>query len=160
MKPAHCDYEQEVEQAVSSDAWSESLRSHAAHCALCSEVALVAGFLRSEAALACAEAVLPDPNRIWWKAQLAAKRAAAERVVRPIALMEQLAWACAALLCGVAFLWLRPRITVWFGEVSLLWTHRAATGAAAPTLPFVVAACVFLALPVLLFGLHISWSEE
>lgn len=165
MKLAHCTQEEAVVQAAHSGDWSEPLRSHAARCPICSEVALVSSFLRIEAESARAEAVLPDPGRIWWKAQLAARREAAERALRPIALMEKLAVACGALCLGIAFFWQWPRISSWtsgwLGRVADLWTHRMPAGSAAQmSLPLVATLGLFLLLPVLLFGLYVSWSEE
>lgn len=161
MKPIHCTHEEAIAQAAHSGDWSEPLRSHAARCPICSEVVLVSSFLRTEAQSARAEAVLPDPGRIWWKAQLAARREAAERAVRPIALMEKLAFACGALFLGIAFFWQWPRISGWLGRVADLWTHRVLAGPAAQmSLPLVATLGLFLLLPVLLFGLYISWSED
>ncbi len=157
MKPAQCAYEEAVAQAAQSGDWSTALRGHADQCPMCSEVALVSGFLQAEAALARAEVVLPDPGRIWWKAQLASKGAAAERALRPIALMEKLAFACAVF--GVGFLWNWQRVVAWIGRVTVLSTPQMPAGTQM-NLPLVVATGLFLLLPVLLFGLYVSWSEE
>lgn len=161
MKPAHCTQEEAIAQAAHSGDWSEPLRSHAARCPICSEVALVSSFLQIEAESARVEAVLPDPGRIWWKAQLAARREAAERAVRPIALMEKLAVACGALFLGIAIFWQWTRISGWLGRVADLSTHRTPAGSAAQmNLALVATLGLFLLLPLLLFGLYISWSEE
>ncbi len=158
MKPAQCAHEKEVARALQSD-WTPALRAHAAECPVCSEVALVSGFLQTEAELARAEAVLPDPGRIWRKAQLASRQAAAERALRPIALMEKLTLVCVVLVFGVAFLWNWQRIVAWLGRLTVLGTTKMPAGAQT-NLPLFVATALFLLLPVLLFGLYLSWSED
>ncbi len=95
MAPFQCDRENQVIEAVRSgrhpSQWDEPLRAHVAGCAVCRDAAMVAEFLRLESNLAGAEARLPDPGLVWWKAQLLARREAAERAVRPIAVAEKLA---------------------------------------------------------------------
>lgn len=157
MKPAQCAYEERVARTAQSGDWSPALRAHADQCPMCSEVALVSSFLQAEAELARAEAFLPDPGCIWWKAQLASKSAAAERAVRPIALMEKLAFVCAVF--GVGFLWNWQRIVAWLGRATVLSTPKTLAGTQM-NLPLIVATALFLFLPVLLFGLYVSWSEE
>ena len=85
MKLPHCDREQEVVGALRSgrwaSAWGEDLRQHVAVCAVCAEVAYVAQEFQREEELARDElrqpgAGLPSAGLVWWKAQLAARRAA------------------------------------------------------------------------------------
>ncbi len=107
----HCDREQQVLEAVRSGRgpadWDEPLRAHVAACAICRDVALVSAFLLQESEWAAAEVRLPDPELVWWKAQLLARRAAAERAVLPIALTEKLAGAgaVALFLTGIVLNW-------------------------------------------------------
>jgi hypothetical protein len=159
MKPEQCTYEEAVARAAQSGDWTPALRAHAAECTTCSEVALVSGFLQAEAEAARAEALLPDPGHIWRKAQLASIQAAAERALRPIAMMEKLTVACGALVLGAVFLWNWPRLTAWLGRANVLGTPKMPAGAPM-NLPFLVATALLLLLPVLLFGLYVSWSEE
>jgi len=158
MKLAQCVHEEEVARAAQSGDWPAALRAHADECPVCSEVALVSSFLQCEAESARADAVLPDAGRIWRKAQLASKQAAAERALRPIALMERLTLACAVLVFGAAFLWNWPRIIAWLGRATL-GPPKMPVGAPL-NLPFLVATGLLLLLPLLLFGLYVSWSEE
>lgn len=114
MKIPHCHYEQQVLDAVRSGRWSgpwgEDLRKHAAGCAVCTEVAMVAGLLLEDHELAQAEAQLPSAGLVWWKAQLAARRAAEERAAQPIAFVERLTRAFLALAAVGIALWQWPRI--------------------------------------------------
>jgi len=118
MKMASCDREQQVVDALASGrwgtAWGEEIRRHAAGCAACSEVVLVAEALRREEELAHAEARLPSAGLVWWKAQIAARRAAEERVTQPIAFVERAAQALAAFAVFGLAVWQWPRIAAWF----------------------------------------------
>jgi len=48
VKGHDCEKEQQVADALRSDLFSEELRKHAEQCPICSEVILVADFLRQE----------------------------------------------------------------------------------------------------------------
>jgi sterol desaturase/sphingolipid hydroxylase (fatty acid hydroxylase superfamily) len=158
MKPAQCIHEEEVARAARSGDWPAALRAHANDCPVCSEVALVSAFLQTEAESARTEAVLPDASRIWRKAQWASEQAVAERALRPIALMEKLAIACGVLVFA-ALLWNWQSIFAWFGRIAVLSAPKMAPGSQT-NLPFFVATVLFLLLPIFVFGLYLSWSEE
>ena len=91
MSRIYCNQEEKVLEALRSGAWDPELRRHADTCAVCADLVLAAEFLQYEAAPAEAEPTLPDAGLIFWKAQLAARRAAVARATRPIALVETLA---------------------------------------------------------------------
>ena len=119
MRVPQCDREQQVLDALQSGRWAgpwgEEIRKHAAACAACSEVVLVAEALRHEEELAQTEVRLPSAGLVWWKAQLAARRAAEERAAQPIAWVERMVQVFGALaLLGMA-LWQWPRILGWLG---------------------------------------------
>ncbi len=113
----HEQIEQEVLEAVLAGRWqsacSKALRDHAATCASCSDLALVADALAQERAAAVAEARPPSASLVWWKAQLRARREAAERAVRPVALVERAACAFAIVAALVAVFWLAPHLAEW-----------------------------------------------
>ncbi len=122
MTPMVCEKEQQVLGAVRSGRWDDEsnspLRLHAASCPACADVALVAQFLHQDIDRAGTQARLPEAGLVWWKAQLLARRAAAERATQPIALVERVACAWGLLsLLGVA-VWRWPEIGVWVKRVS------------------------------------------
>lgn len=140
MRTMQCDREQAVVDAVVSgrweSAWGEEIRRHAAGCAICSEVVLLAQALRREEEAAQGDVRLPSAGLVWWKAQLAVRRAAEERAEQPIALMERAAQALGGLAAFGLAVWQWPRIADWLGLVKELsrmsagsaaadeWTHR------------------------------------
>jgi len=124
MKIPQCHREQEVLDAVRSGRWSgpwgEEIRKHTAGCAVCAEVALVAQAMLRQHDLSQAEVRLPSAGFVWWKAQLAARRAAEERAAQPIALVERFAQALAVLGALGLALWQWPRISGWLGGAKIL----------------------------------------
>lgn len=91
MKSYECEREAEVLEGLRAGAWEPELRQHAQECSACAELIMVSEFLH-EASASEAEPVLPDAGMIWWRAQLAARRAAVKRATQPIRLFGKLAW--------------------------------------------------------------------
>jgi hypothetical protein len=123
MTLEHCDREQEVVDALRSGRWlSEwglAVRQHAQTCPVCAEVALAAQAFQREAALAQAEleqpgAHLPSAGLVWWKAQLAARRAAEKRAAEPIVWVERAAYAVGVIATLALGIWQRRRVAGWF----------------------------------------------
>ena len=82
MRVPQCEKEQAVTELLQTGRWPDAcdaaLRSHVESCAVCSEVVLVAGLLQEANSSLLAEVKLPDAGLVWWKAQLRARREAAE----------------------------------------------------------------------------------
>ena len=102
-----CGREGDVAQATRSGAWSAELKSHAAQCAVCGDVALVVGALVKERSRPIAGDVVADAGLVWWRAQLQARHRATERATRPIAVVEVLTLvvATAAGMLALARVW-------------------------------------------------------
>lgn len=115
MKVQHCQRETEVLAAIRSGAWAnplnDALRRHVADCPVCAEVLLVARFLACDDA--SVEAVLPEAGLVWWKAQMRARREAAERAAQPIAIAEKVACAWGLLAAAAVIVWQWPRLAAW-----------------------------------------------
>jgi len=122
MKALQCGQERRVVESLQSGRWPEAcdpeLRSHVDHCAVCSDVVLVARLMREEHASMLADLKLPDAGLVWWKAQLRTRREAAELATRPIALAERFAMACglAVLLAFVVWKW--SDFYTWLGRLA------------------------------------------
>jgi hypothetical protein len=116
MKALDCKFESEVLAAVLEARWPEradaELRKHVKGCAICAETAAVAAALEAEHESLRAEADLPDGGRVWWQAQLRARREAAKVAGRPITAAQILALASAAGLAGACF----GATSAWFQE--------------------------------------------
>jgi len=94
-----CDKEAEITKALRRGTVPAELVKHAASCAICADTLVVSRFLLAHKS---ADAVLPDADSLWWKAQLARKQMAVERATQSIALVRKVgSWGIAA-----AGLWL------------------------------------------------------
>jgi hypothetical protein len=185
MKLPQCDREQEVVDALRSgrwaSAWGQDIRQHAAVCSVCSEVAFAAQALQHEMNLAQAElqqpdAGLPSAGLVWWKAQLAARRAAEKRAAEPMVLVERIAFVLGALAVLGLGAWQWPRIAGWFHRVGtppvsrfssmpdysssgdLLHRFAQAWTTQTPDLLLAASAAAFLTLMV--FAAYVVWRED
>jgi hypothetical protein len=97
MKFVECELESEVLAAVLESRWpglvEGVLRDHVAACPACSEVVGVACALQHESDELRATAVLPNPGRVWWEAELRARREAAQIASRPITAVQVIVFA-------------------------------------------------------------------
>ncbi|HEV2175932.1 MAG TPA: hypothetical protein VGW33_01815 [Terriglobia bacterium] len=179
MKTGFCGQEQQVLDALRSGKWAgpwgEELRRHAAGCSACSEVVFVAEALRREEELPLDDIRLPSAGFVWWKAQLAARRAAAERAVQPIEFVERAAQVFGAVaVLGLAFLY-GPRLLIWFGKagglgrapgraaVGVEWTRHLAVilPHASGQLPILLlAASAGACIMLMAFAAYAVWREE
>jgi hypothetical protein len=104
MNAEMCEFEEATAAALASGEWSAELREHSNSCAACVELALVWESLKPATNVQDA-APLPAPGLIWWRSQLAQRRAQAEQALAAIALMQKLAIAL-ALAAALPLLWL------------------------------------------------------
>jgi hypothetical protein len=107
MKPVECEFESEVLAATLQSRWpgrvDADLRAHVAACEICSDVVAIASAVDGAREETRARAVVPDSGRIWWLAQLRARREAAEMAGRPITAVQVIAFTCAVGLLGTCF---------------------------------------------------------
>jgi hypothetical protein len=107
MQAVECEFESEVLTAVLQSRWPErtdaALRAHVAGCAICSDVAAVAGVIENAREDMRAEVAVPDSGRVWWLARVRARQEAAKAAARPITATQLIAGACAVGLLGACF---------------------------------------------------------
>lgn len=126
MRKIECEFEADVLSAVLQSRWperaEEGLREHVKTCAICSDVAAVAGaieFAREDTV----PHALPESGLVWWKAQMRARREALETVARPITAIQVAAFACALVLMGACI----GATSSWF-QSGLKWVSAAIAG--------------------------------
>ena len=107
MSAVECSHEQDVLDALASRRWPDraghALRAHVATCAICGDLAMVAGALLDADADGQVASKLPPASLVWWRAQLRAREEAARAALRPIRLAQFAACLCLGALL-VAFL--------------------------------------------------------
>jgi hypothetical protein len=99
-----CPRESEVFEAVAFNREGD-VRDHLATCAICAEIADVAGALRAYHAAACREAPVPSAGAVWWRATVRARAEAAHTVSQPITVLQGIAGACGVGLAAALFAW-------------------------------------------------------
>lgn len=165
-----CENERLIVEAVQSGLWPDgcgpALVLHAQKCEVCRDALLVAQFLQAQPPESLHQVRLPGAELVWWKAQLKARREAAERAARPVSIAEFLSLAC-SLACLLGFaLWKWSSLRGWLGQMrDLSLTHApwfqnfAANLFAQPfSVVFVAAASLLVVLMVCLaYGV---WTEK
>jgi len=150
MTPLECEFESEVLAAVLQARWPErvdaQLRAHVAACPVCSDVATIAGVIEDTRQEMSAHAVIPNSGRVWWLAQLRARREAAEAANRPMTAVQVIAFVCAVCLLGgclrAASTWFSPAL----GRIASVMVEHAALALAMAAVLCLVPAAVYLAL--------------
>jgi len=143
-----CQFESEVLSAVLQSRWPErveaGLRAHVEQCAICSDVAAIAGAIDDAREEMRAEARVPDSGHVWWLAQMRARREAAAAAGRPITAAQVIAFGCAMALLGACF----GATSAWFqsafGRIQSLLPSTAALIAGHGVLVLAAAAMVIL----------------
>ncbi len=135
MNSVECEFEVQALAAVLEERWpvgvEASLREHVSACPICSDVVVIADTFTVARRHSHAGVALPDSSRVWWMAQIRARREAAAEAARPI-LATQIA-ACAwavgllAVCLGAALTWFQFT-RGWIGSLisvasTLLVTH-------------------------------------
>jgi hypothetical protein len=160
MTSTECAFEEEVLAAVVESRWSETvdahLREHAASCAICRDLVEVSSAIGEVRDQMPAPALIPDAGRVWWIAQLRARREAIKEAGRPITAAHVIAFACAVGLAGACF----GATSAWF-QAALRWlasgrdlvpsataliVQHGAIAAGMAVLLFLVPAAVYLAM--------------
>jgi hypothetical protein len=163
MKAFVCELEAEVLGAVLESHWPDevepSLREHVPSCIVCSDVVAIAASFDIARQHTHSAVVVPDASRIWWFAQLRARREAAQEAARPIFATQIAAFAWAmgliAVCVGTALTWFQVA-RGWLWTIVAGLDSRAIFGGAMTALLehgmliIVVAAAVIL-LPALAY---------
>jgi hypothetical protein len=165
MNLQNCEKETLVIEAARSGYWEEELRAHVADCTVCADAVLAAQFLREMQDADLAEVKVPSSGWMWWRAQLMAKRAAAERATEPITLVEQIAGACGLLSAIGILIWQWHAIRTWIASLGGTWqsgSYAAYTVVASrvqeSSLLVMVSAGAFLV--VLGFAAYLIWADD
>ena len=109
MKLNECANEGRVLAALLSGPMPDELAEHLTSCPVCQDAQLVWSCLE-----ACADAAaateIPPAGVVWWKAQLAEKRAAALRSVAWIEVMQKIALAITVIAALAIGAWQAPKV--------------------------------------------------
>jgi hypothetical protein len=104
-----CAQESNILAALSIGRAPEELEAHLAACPVCQDAKLAWNY-RQEYAATEAECEVPPAGAIWWRAQLAKKRADARRSVAGIEAMQKIAFGVAAVALIAIAAWQGPKL--------------------------------------------------
>jgi hypothetical protein len=123
MNSERCEFEDAIGAAIASGQWDGALREHLAQHVECAELEIT---LRCLANIGTADdQAPPGPGLIWWRAQLAERRAQAMRGVAAIEWMQRAAMAAAVI--GFIAIWQPANFVVSTRTLLLGGTMLAAT---------------------------------
>jgi hypothetical protein len=156
-----CPFEPNVIDAVTSDAWTESLRAHIASCDSCAAAAEVAPWMVSFSGINEREHILPDPAVLWLKARLLQSNAAVERAALPITRLQIAAYLIIAACWAALLTWKSAALQVWINHLSpghlILNAGTNATASLSVTVLFAV---IVLASATVGVAMHTILAEE
>lgn len=132
MRNHGCNREAAVQRALAEKSLNAELLEHIATCRTCSDLLLVRTFFERNLDHAQADASLPDPGPIWWRARLHARADAAERATWMIPALQRLALTGAAVVAGLGVARSWSVVTSWLS--ALTPDSLLAAGAASPAL--------------------------
>jgi len=116
MRQLECPFEADALSAAIQGRWpnqiDSELHAHITQCAICSDVLTVARALDAEHEIARQHVAVPDSGRVWWLAQLRARREAAQTAARPITAAQVVAFASVVALLGACF----GATSLWFQD--------------------------------------------
>lgn len=165
MNLQHCEKESIVVKAARRGCWDDDLRAHVAGCPVCADAALASQFLQEMQHADLAQVKVPSAGWMWWRAQLLAKRDAAERATQPITLVEQMAGACAVLSVIGVLIWQWHPIRAWMASIGGTWhlaaypAHALVTGLLQESSALLIGSASGL-LVILGFAAYVIWAKE
>ena len=160
MKHKGCEDEARVLEALAQglalETMDEPLRRHISGCASCAEVIAVYEVFQQDSEQLCMAAPVPNAGSVWWRAALAARRAAAERALRPILIAERAAMAIGAgtLLAMIFFVapWLAGQL-----KHSSLFTGTVVYSFSLSSL---IVVSIVICLLLMAGALYTVWAEK
>ncbi len=128
---SECPFEPNVLDAVTNDAWTESLRAHVASCDDCAAAAEVGPWMASFSGLDEREHILPDPAVLWLKAKLLQSKSVVDRASLPITRLQIAAYLIIAACWAALLTWKSSALQIWINHFSPGHMVLGATGAEA-----------------------------
>jgi hypothetical protein len=145
-----CEFESEVLAAAIQSRWPDrvgaELRAHVKSCDTCADLAVVASAVSGSREATRRDISIPDSGRVWWVAQMRARRENVRAAGRPITAVQVLSFACAMGLLGACF----GASSDWFRSTLLQFEKLAPVAATMITehsLLAVIAAALILLVP-------------
>lgn len=160
MKNTGCEKEARILEALgqglTQEAFEEPLRRHVESCSSCAELISLYKLFQSDSGQLEAAAPVPEPGAVWWRATMAARRAAADRAMRPIRVAEKIALA----IGGGVLMALLILAAPWLAQQT---SHsNIFSGAAVFTISLssLILPSIFVSLLLMAGALYALWAEK
>lgn len=154
-----CRQEPLVSRAAAEDRWSEALRNHVTECAGCAATAAVAPFMQRFSRTSERRPSLPDASVVWLKAQLLRSTLMAERVSRPLNVLQITSYLLVAGGWAAVLNWKWTDLQRWLFSFTPDQVIGGAAGSVALSVPLLMGV-VGLASMTLMLALHTILAEE
>lgn len=160
MKQPGCEKEEQILEALSNgctvEAMEEPLRQHVSNCTFCTEVVSVYAMFQNDSEELCAAAPVPKAGRVWWRATLAARRAAAERALRPILIAEKAALAVGGGVLIALLIFALP----WLAEQATRSNIFSSTTVCTVSLTSLIVTSAIVCVLLMAGALFALWAEK
>jgi len=154
-----CRHEPHVIRAASQNDWTEALRAHVATCADCTAAAAAAPFMRNIARIDSRDRKLPDPALLWLKAQLLRNTFIAERAMRPLNMLQMIAYSAVAAGWAGMLTWKWSDLQRWMLAFSPATMAQGVAHASPLSITFLMTVVVLASMTVML-ALHTILAED
>jgi hypothetical protein len=160
MTDQKCIFENDVRRAARQGRWSDELRLHRQGCEECAATAAVGPWLTEFAALPDRQHILPAASIIWIKAQILQSQRSAERVARPLGLLQSAAYLIVAGCWAALLNWKWSALQQWInGLTPGGFVSAATTGGTSLSLSLMLMVLVLASLTVMV-AMHTILAEE
>lgn len=154
-----CRLESAVITAAQEDRWTDALRAHLGECDDCVAAVSVAPWMTQFARIGDREHLLPDPSVIWLKAKLLQGTAEANRVSRPMDIVQLIAYAVVAGGWAAVLLGRWNAIEAWLRSFTPVGMAESVARSETLSMSFFAIVFVLASITVTL-ALHTILAEE
>ena len=160
MTDQKCPFEAEVRRASRQRRWSDELRQHVNGCEECSATASVTPWLTEFAALPDRQHILPVASIIWIKAEILKNQHYAERVARPLGMLQSAAYLVVAGCWAGLLNWKWSDLHQWISALTPSRFVSAATSGGTSLSPTLLLMVLALASLTVMVAMHTIQAEE
>ena len=155
-----CRHEVHVIRAAAEDRWTDALREHVKTCEECAIAAIAAPFMTRLSRVDERQKKLPDPSVVWLKAQLLAGSAVADRVARPLNIVQMIAYGFVAAGWAGLLTWKWGDLQRWLGTLTPSGVAAGLSGSGGALSLTALAMLIILSTVTVMLAFHTILAEE
>lgn len=155
-----CRHETHVIRAAVENRWTDALRDHVKTCEDCAIAALAAPFMTRLSKVDARQKSLPDPGVVWLKAQLLGGSAVADRIARPLNIIQMIAYGVVAAGWVALMTWKWGDLQRWLGSLTPSGVAEGLGGTGAGLSGGVLMMLIVLSTVTVVVAFHTILAEE